>query len=114
MIDTTMSLLKKIVNKDIDYISPIKQIIQGTLIVECGGRQLMDVTTQDLKQDVNHLVNVSIRIQNKIKIRCGNDKVFDKIYSSGSPILLAEIVELLMGVDEESLENILSQLKSLK
>ena len=92
---------------------PLKQIIQGTAIAECGARQLMDSTSRGLKYKVKSLLSLAQAIQADIKRDCGDDSGFDRHYNGNEVVLVAELAVLIFGFSEKSLEELNSEIRRM-
>lgn len=92
----------------------LKQVIQGTLIADCGSRQLFDITTQELKKEIKQLMLVTGRIQRLMIRNCpGSEDILKRHFNGGEVPLVAHLSVLAFGLSDDTIENINNELQLL-
>lgn len=93
----------------------IRKMVIGAIVVEYAMLEIKDQTKQDLKARANNLIKASKSVQNWFLFHPQSTdthrEVFKKEFLKSEIYLLSELLELVWGVGEEDLENIISELK---
>jgi phosphotransferase system IIB component len=86
----------------------MKKILLGVLIADYGARELGDSSAQELKMLVNRMVATATRIQAKfINDNPQTKEVFKKQFISSEIFMISELVSIVYGLSDESIEDII-------
>ena len=96
-------------------VSAIKKMVIGCIIAEYGARQLLDSTKYELKHRINNVIKSVVAVENWfVHNQYSNDsyrEIFQKEFKGNEVMMLAELFDIVFGLSEDSLEEIIQVLK---
>lgn len=94
----------------------IRTMVVGALVADYGARLIVDGTTHELKQLINNVLKSVRSVERHFLFHDNTDaeyrEVFKRQFVSNTHVLIAELVQTVWGLSEDTLEDIIRAIKA--